>query len=1101
VAVAGTYAYVADFDRALRIIDVSDPEHPSEVGSCDTPDWPWGVAVAGNYAYVANGESGLRIIEVSDPQHPSEVGSCDTPDWAWGVAVAGNYAYVVGNSGSPDYDGWLRVINVFEPANPSEEGSYDTPGRALGVAVAGNYAYVADWESGLRIINVSNPLAPTDAGFYDTPGNAVGVAVAGNYAYVANGSSGLRIINVSNPLAPTEAGFYDTPGYADGVAVAGNYAYVADCDMSLHIINVSDPANPSEVGSYDTPVFYWATALAGNYAYAVGWTGLHIIDVSDPANPSEVGSYDMGPDSHDVAVAGNYAYVANTYGGLRIVDISDPAHPTEVGSYDTPGLAHGVAVAGNYAYVADCYSGLRIVNVSDPNHPTEVSSYDTTGCVAVVAVAGNYAYVPDGETGLRIISVSDPEHPSEVGSSDTPGYAHGVEVADSYAYVADGDGGLRIIDVSDPEHPSEVGSCDTPWWDVDIAMEEDYAYVVEGSRGLRIINVSDPEHPTQVGFYDTPDYAYGVAVAEKHAYVADGNAGLVILRFTGGEPTPTPVVTTLAASEPTLNSATLNGTVNPNGSNTSAWFEWGTDPSLAAYAATLSQTVGAGTEPVVVTATLTNLEPILPYYYRAVAQNPGGTARGEIKRLLILLGNDPTGGNDPYWNKYDRLIYVYAHQQNLPATVVKAIVAHESAGLGTENCNASTGRCVRNHREKPDLAFLYEPVTVDEGYAQKNPGAYPQYRLPYNPPQSGQYPYNRFWATEVIIPPGTTNLQMMSKDYYIDGRTLAYGLTNPAGTPTKEFIAQYRLASSYGLGQLLYWWHHDRINDQAPEALYDAETNIKAMVEYLDQLRRKCTPALGEQDLNVETWKPTVQAYNSNKCGECGEGYWPGIQRHSALTTPALAPEGFDASQILSPILPISVMATDAVVAFLTAGEYEVDRLVADVKGTGQSQLVAAYAVVTDTAIGVEAGKLKVFADEAESAVEWESPSMEGVLAVGAVFTETVPGGGAPMICAMWGAGAHGTRLYPFRWDGQTFRSISAVGPTGEQTFGFFGDAGVGIVEGQAWVGGRDSAQPLSVFHIATYDWEASTQTFQWVGEETISNAIYRLYLPLILRN
>lgn len=126
---------------------------------------------------------------------------------------------------------------------------------------------------------------------------------------------------------------------------------------------------------------------------------------------------------------------------------------------------------------------------------------------------------------------------------------------------------------------------------------------------------------------------------------------------------------------------------------------------------------------------------------------------------------------------------------------------------------------------------------------------------------------------------------------------------------------------------------------------------------------------------------------------------------------------------------------------------------------------------------------------------------MEGVLAAGVVFTETVPEGGALIICTMWGAGAHGTLLFPFRWDGQTFQSIGAVGPDEEQTFGFFGDAGVGIAEGQVWVGGRDGAQPLSVFHVATYDWETSTQTFEWVGEETISIATYRRYLPFILHN
>ena len=104
------------------------------------------MAVVGDYAYVADNDSGLRVILVSDPANPVEVGYYDTPGPAFGVAVAGNHVYVA--------DAWagLRVISVSDPANPVEVGYYDTPGSAWGVAVVGNYAYVADYYAGLQII-------------------------------------------------------------------------------------------------------------------------------------------------------------------------------------------------------------------------------------------------------------------------------------------------------------------------------------------------------------------------------------------------------------------------------------------------------------------------------------------------------------------------------------------------------------------------------------------------------------------------------------------------------------------------------------------------------------------------------------------------------------------------------------------------------------------------------------------------------------------------------------------------------------------------------------------------------------------------------------
>jgi hypothetical protein len=79
VAVVGDYAYVADWTAGLRVISVSDPAHPVEVGYYDTPGYANGVAVIGDYAYVADVDAGLQMYqfygagveESSKPQAPS----------------------------------------------------------------------------------------------------------------------------------------------------------------------------------------------------------------------------------------------------------------------------------------------------------------------------------------------------------------------------------------------------------------------------------------------------------------------------------------------------------------------------------------------------------------------------------------------------------------------------------------------------------------------------------------------------------------------------------------------------------------------------------------------------------------------------------------------------------------------------------------------------------------------------------------------------------------------------------------------------------------------------------------------------------------------
>ena len=104
------------------------------------------MTVTGSHAYVADHSSGLRVIDVSTPSAPVEVGFLDTPAFASGVTVVGGYAFV-----ADSYSG-LRVVDVSTPSAPVEVGFLDTPDRALGVAVAGRHVYVAEEEAGLAIV-------------------------------------------------------------------------------------------------------------------------------------------------------------------------------------------------------------------------------------------------------------------------------------------------------------------------------------------------------------------------------------------------------------------------------------------------------------------------------------------------------------------------------------------------------------------------------------------------------------------------------------------------------------------------------------------------------------------------------------------------------------------------------------------------------------------------------------------------------------------------------------------------------------------------------------------------------------------------------------
>lgn len=89
-----------------------------------------------------------------------------------------------------------------------------------------------------------------------------------------------------------------------------------------------------------------------------------------------------------------------------------------------------------------------------------------------------------------------------------------------------------------------------------------------------------------------------------------------------------PTVQTLAASGVVSDNAALSGTVSPNGYDTEAWFEWGTDNLFLSPLATARRQLGSGYVSVAVSEPLRGLAPGRSYFFRLVASNAQGTARG-----------------------------------------------------------------------------------------------------------------------------------------------------------------------------------------------------------------------------------------------------------------------------------------------------------------------------------------------------------------------------------------------------------------------------------------------------------------------------------------
>ena len=100
-----------------------------------------------------------------------------------------------------------------------------------------------------------------------------------------------------------------------------------------------------------------------------------------------------------------------------------------------------------------------------------------------------------------------------------------------------------------------------------------------------------------------------------------------------------PTLETMVATGLSSTGAVLNASVNPNGSansvngpNTRYWFEWGTSTNTYSFTNT-ARLLSLSSTSILVTATVTNLQPGTPYHYRVVATNIIDKAFGQNRTL------------------------------------------------------------------------------------------------------------------------------------------------------------------------------------------------------------------------------------------------------------------------------------------------------------------------------------------------------------------------------------------------------------------------------------------------------------------------------------
>jgi hypothetical protein len=501
VLVSGTQALLLDAYSGLIILDVSLPTAPRALGRIDTAgDSAVAIDVSGSYACVVDEVTGLHVVNISDTTNPLGMGSFNPLSTLYDVIMVDSTALLAGSWG-------LFAVDISDPAAPYEEVLVSTT-RASCKALArrGDRLFVAGYMGGLLIFDITTPSDPLHIASFTMQGETVDVAVLGSYAYVAREDLGLGQIIVE----PWHYGWaIDTPGSLSAITTSGRYVYALDnhnnAEDCLRVFDIADPTSPVQLGSWSGPYFGRYIAASHGYVYFIMSGKLASVDVSEPGNPVLVDHIEQGGNyNRGIEVSGSYLFLADggvpdyyDPGGLEVFSIKDPRSPVQVASYATSD-ALALHVSGSTVYLAD-REGFQLIDVRAPTSPELLGVCPSVTTGISICTWSHYAFVACYNAGVQVINVSDPRSPAEIAAYDMQGCVYDVDAIEHYPLIVVSftsrepgvNGVVKVLDVSVPLNPVEIGVIQGSQGVIQTAIAGSYGFLLQSYRGFQVADLGD----------------------------------------------------------------------------------------------------------------------------------------------------------------------------------------------------------------------------------------------------------------------------------------------------------------------------------------------------------------------------------------------------------------------------------------------------------------------------------------------------------------------------------------------------------------------------------------------------------------------------------
>jgi hypothetical protein len=482
----------------------------------------------------------------------------------------------------------------------------------------------------------TNPteIVPTAYGGVD-PGPAATTCTTSPCSAPGDQSEATLDVLRSGSVAPGATLWLVVASSASG-GIDDDTQYLVNANPLPQVITISFGACESAAGAAN--VNYWDTL----FKQAAG-EGISVFVASGDAGASGCDSYNAAPPASPLANSPNYicsSSYATCLGGTEFADTSSPS--TYWNSSNGTGLSSALSYIPEGGW-------------NEPLNSSSVTQAASSGGGVSTVIA-----TPSWQTGTGVPSARSGRYTPDIAFSSAghDGYFACLAAGGGSCVVSNGSYGFEYFSGTSAAAPDMAGitalldqklgagqgNLNPQLYPLAASVPTAFHDVTVASSGVSGCTVSTPSmcnnsipSPTaltggQAGYLVTTGFDE-----------VTGLGSLDVTQFIDnyGAAAQAPVATTGTATAITGTTATLGGTVNPEGADTHVWFLYGTSSTLSGATQTTSVDLGSGSTATAASTNLTGLTAGTKYYFEVVAQNATGTTDGTIGNFTTSAATAP----------------------------------------------------------------------------------------------------------------------------------------------------------------------------------------------------------------------------------------------------------------------------------------------------------------------------------------------------------------------------------------------------------------------------------------------------------------------------